>query len=61
LSCAVSRCRGDTRGAVTIELLRDGRVLAVMPPTALPFGVALQATVTYPSLGAFLSAAKRAR
>lgn len=43
-------------GAVVLELLRDGRVLATMPPASLPFGCALQATVSYPSLAAFLAA-----
>lgn len=47
-----------THGGVTIELLRDGRVLAVLPPASLAFGVALQATVTYPSLAAYLAASR---
>lgn len=34
-----------TFGAAVLELLPDGRVLAVLPPTAMPFGAAMQATV----------------
>lgn len=45
-----------TLGAVAFELLPDGRVPATLPATALPFGVALQATALYPSLRAFLGA-----
>lgn len=38
------------------EVFPDGRVLVTLPPTALPFGVALRATVLYPNLRAFLAA-----
>ena len=48
-----------TLGALAFELLADGRVLVTMPATALPFGVALQATALYPSLAAFLAAVRR--
>lgn len=47
-----------TLGVLAFELLPDGRVLATLPPTALPFGVALQATALYPSLAAFLAATR---
>lgn len=50
-----------TLGAVAFELLPDGRVLATLPATTLPFGVALQANVLYPSLRAFLAAVRRGR
>jgi hypothetical protein len=46
-----------TLGALPFELMPDGRVLATLPPTTLPLGVALQATVLYPTLRAFLAAA----
>ena len=45
-----------TLGALPFELMPDGRVLVTLPPTALPFGCALQATALYPSLRAFLAA-----
>jgi hypothetical protein len=40
---------------LVVEVLPDGRVLVVIPPTHLPFGCAMQATVLYPSLRAFLA------
>jgi len=43
-------------GAMPFEVFPDGRVLVTLPPTAMPFGVALRATVLYPSLAAFLAA-----
>ncbi len=43
-------------GAVPFEVFPDGRVLVTLPPTALPFGVALRATVLYPNLRGFLAA-----
>lgn len=46
-------------GELPFELYPDGRVLVTLPPTLLPFGVALTATVLYPSLGAFLAARRR--
>ena len=39
-----------------LDVFPDGRVLVTLPPTALPFGVALRATVLYPNLRAFLAA-----
>jgi len=45
-----------TLGAIEFELFSDGRVVATLPPTTMPFGVAIQATALYPSLGAFLAA-----
>jgi hypothetical protein len=42
-------------GELVVEVLPDGRVLVVIPPTHLPFGCAMQATVLYPSLRAFLA------
>ncbi len=48
-------------GTLPFEVLDDGRVLAVLPPTYLPFGCALRATVLYPSLGAFLAVMLKAR
>lgn len=47
-------------GTLPIEVFPDGRVLVTLPPTAMPFGVAMQATVLYPSLRAFLAATRRA-
>jgi hypothetical protein len=46
-------------GAAVLELLPDGRVLVVLPPTEMPFGCAMQATVVYPSLRACLAAVRR--
>ena len=46
-------------GAAVLELLPYGRVLVELPPTVLPFGCAMQATVVYPSLRAFLAAMSR--
>lgn len=46
-------------GTLPIEVLPDGRVLVTLPPTVMPFGCAMQATVLYPSLRAFLSAVLR--
>jgi hypothetical protein len=43
-------------GAAVLELLPDGRVLVVLPPTAMPFGCACAATVLYPNLAACLRA-----
>lgn len=43
-------------GTLPFEVLPDGRVLVTLPPTALPFGCAMQATVLYPTLRAFLDA-----
>ena len=43
-------------GELPFEVYPDGRVLVNLSPTLLPFGVALQATVLYPSLRAFLAA-----
>ena len=43
-------------GEIPFEVYPDGRVLVTLPPTLLPFGVALQATVLYPDLRAFLAA-----
>lgn len=48
-------------GELPFEVFPDGRVLVTLPPTLLPFGVALQATVLYPNLRAFLVAARRLR
>lgn len=48
-------------GALAFELLPDGRVLATLPATVLPFGCALQATALYPSLAAFLAAVQPRR
>ena len=39
-----------TLGTLPFELMPDGRVLVTLPATALPFGVAIQATALYPSL-----------
>ena len=40
----------------------DGtRVLVTLPATALPFGVAIQATALYPSLRAFIATVRRSR
>ena len=47
-----------TLGALPFELFPDGRVLVTLPATALPFGVALQATALYPSLRAFIAAVR---
>ena len=44
-------------GELPFDVYPDGRVLVTLPPTLLPFGVALQATVLCPSLGAFLTVA----
>ncbi len=46
-----------TLGALPFELMPDGRVLVTLPATALPFGVAIQATALYPSLRAFIAVA----
>lgn len=46
-------------GELPFEVFPDGRVLVTLPPTLLPFGAALAATVLYPSLGAFLAARRR--
>lgn len=43
-------------GELPFDVYPDGRVLVTLPPTLLPFGVALQATVLYPSLMSFLRA-----
>lgn len=48
-------------GTTELELLRDGRVVAVLPAADAPLGVAVQATALYPSLGAFLAAARKVR
>ncbi len=48
-------------GELPFEVFPDGRVLVTLPPTLVPFGVAFQATVLYPSLGAFLVAVRRQR
>lgn len=48
-------------GAVPFELFPDGRVLVTLPPTAQPFGAAVQATALFPSLAAFLATVRRAR
>lgn len=48
-------------GELPFEVYPDGRVLVTLPPTLLPFGVALSATVLYPDLRAFLVAARRLR
>lgn len=45
-----------TLGAVPFEVWPDGRVLATLPATTMPFGAALTATALYPSLRAFLAA-----
>ena len=45
-----------TLGTTVLELLPDGRVLAVLPPTVMPFGAAMQATVIYRNLRTFLIA-----
>jgi hypothetical protein len=37
-------------GAAVLELLPDGRVLIVLPPTVMPFGCAMRATVVYRDL-----------
>ena len=50
-----------TLGVLPFELLPDGRVLATLPPTALPFGVAIQATALYPSLAVFIATVRRSR
>lgn len=42
-------------GELPVEVLPDGRVLVTLPPTYMPFGCAMQATVLYPSLRAFLN------
>lgn len=47
-----------TLGALPFELMPDGRVLVTLPATALPFGVAIQASALYPSLAAFLAATR---
>ena len=47
-----------TFGTLPLEVWPDGRVLVTLPPTLLPFGVALAATVVYPSLSAFLAASR---
>lgn len=46
-------------GNLPFEVFPDGRVLVTLPPTELPFGVALRATVLYPSLRAFLATMTR--
>ena len=46
-------------GNLPFEVFPDGRVLVTLPPTELPFGVAMQATVLYPSLRALLAARLR--
>lgn len=46
-------------GTLPFEVFPDGRVLVTLPPTVMPFGVAMQATVLYPSLRAFLAARRR--
>jgi hypothetical protein len=43
------------------EVFPDGRVLVTLPPTELPFGAAIQTTVLYPSLRAFVAARRRLR
>lgn len=48
-------------GATELELLRDGRVIAVLPTADAPLGVAVRATALYPSLGAFLAAVRKVR
>ncbi len=48
-------------GTTELELLRDGRVIAVLPAADAPLGVAVRATALYPSLGAFLAAARKVR
>ncbi len=48
-------------GELPIEVLPDGRVLVTLPPTAMPFGCAMQTTVLYPSLKAFLVASRTIR
>lgn len=45
-----------TLGELPFEVLDDGRVLVTLPPTLMPFGVAMQATVVYTNLRAFLAA-----
>ncbi|MBK7823249.1 MAG: hypothetical protein IPJ61_19895 [Tessaracoccus sp.] len=45
-----------TLGELPFEVLDDGRVLVTLPPTFMPFGCAVQATVVYASLQAFLAA-----
>lgn len=49
-----------TLGTLPFEVFPDGRVLVTIPPTVMPFGVAMQATVLYPSLRAFIAATRRA-
>lgn len=48
-------------GTTELELLRDGRVIAVLPTADAPLGIAVQATALYPSLGAFLAAVRKVR
>jgi hypothetical protein len=48
-------------GAAVLELLPDGQVLVTLPATAMPLGVAMQATATYSNLRAFLQATRTAR
>lgn len=48
-------------GELPFEVMSDGRVLVTLPPTALPFGCAMQATALYPSLQAFVAAMKAHR
>ncbi len=48
-------------GELPFEVYPDGRVLVTLPPTLLPFGVALQATALYPDLRAFLVAIRALR
>ena len=48
-----------TLGTLPFEVFPDGRVLVTLPPTVMPFGVAMQATVLYPSLAAFLATITR--
>lgn len=50
-----------TLGTLPIEVLSDGRVIVTLPPTALPFGCAMRATVLYPSLRVFLETMRRMR
>jgi hypothetical protein len=46
-------------GAAALELLPDGRVLMVLPPEAMPFGCAMQATVVYRNLHEALCGARK--
>jgi hypothetical protein len=48
-------------GALPFELYTNGRVLVTLPAAALPFGVTLQATAVYPTLGAFLASMRRSQ